>query len=204
MAKQVDWEIVERDYRAGVKSLRAIAGEHGVTEGAIRKRARRDEWERDLTERIKQKADALVRNKAVRTELRAADREAERTVVEANAEAIANVILTHRGDIRETRVLVTGMVEELKILSENRDVIYELCKEVSRDPDGKISPRQLEAFHRALGLGGRVVNVEALTRALKNVITLEREAFGIKSEGGESEPAMPLVIHDTYPPPESA
>ena len=46
-----DWERIELDYRAGVKSLREIASEHGITEGAIRKRARRDGWERDLSVR---------------------------------------------------------------------------------------------------------------------------------------------------------
>ena len=43
-----DWLRIETDYRAGIRTLRQIAAEHGITEGAIRKRARRDEWERDL------------------------------------------------------------------------------------------------------------------------------------------------------------
>ena len=44
-----DWERIELDYRAGIKSLRQIADEGGITEGAIRKRAKRDAWERDLS-----------------------------------------------------------------------------------------------------------------------------------------------------------
>ena len=36
-----DWEKIEADYRAGIKTLRQIAGEHGVTHGAINKRAQR-------------------------------------------------------------------------------------------------------------------------------------------------------------------
>lgn len=43
-----DWEHIELDYRAGVKTLRPIAAEHGITHGAINKRAKRDGWERDL------------------------------------------------------------------------------------------------------------------------------------------------------------
>jgi hypothetical protein len=43
-----DWERIELDYRAGVKTLRQIAAEHGITHGAINKRAKRDGWERDL------------------------------------------------------------------------------------------------------------------------------------------------------------
>ncbi len=42
-----DWERIALDYRAGIKTLRQIAEEHGITHGAINKRAKRDGWERD-------------------------------------------------------------------------------------------------------------------------------------------------------------
>lgn len=48
-----NWNTVEVDYRAGIKSLRVMATENGITEGAIRKRAKRDSWERDLAAKIK-------------------------------------------------------------------------------------------------------------------------------------------------------
>ncbi|HBR4372331.1 TPA: hypothetical protein UO056_004568 [Klebsiella pneumoniae] len=41
-----DWEAIESAYRAGVLSLREIGAQYGVTEGAIRKRAKRDGWVR--------------------------------------------------------------------------------------------------------------------------------------------------------------
>ena len=37
--KAPDWERIELDYRAGMKTLRQIADEHGLTHGAINKRA---------------------------------------------------------------------------------------------------------------------------------------------------------------------
>lgn len=40
MAKP-DWEAIESAYRAGVLSLRDIGDKYGVTEGAIRKRAKK-------------------------------------------------------------------------------------------------------------------------------------------------------------------
>ena len=39
--KQPDWEKIELDYRAGIKTLREIASEHGLSDGAVRKRAKR-------------------------------------------------------------------------------------------------------------------------------------------------------------------
>lgn len=45
MAKP-DWGAIESAYRAGVMSLREIGALYGVTEGAIRKKARKLEWVR--------------------------------------------------------------------------------------------------------------------------------------------------------------
>lgn len=45
MAKP-DWEAIETAYRAGVMSLREIGTQYGVTEGAIRKKAKKLEWVR--------------------------------------------------------------------------------------------------------------------------------------------------------------
>lgn len=65
-----DWERIELDYRAGIKPLRQIASENGISEGAIRKRAKRDDWSRDLSVKIQTKAEELVRKDAVRSEVR--------------------------------------------------------------------------------------------------------------------------------------
>jgi len=47
MSKTVDWLAIEGAYRAGTKSLREIGAEYGVSEGAVRKRAKREAWLRD-------------------------------------------------------------------------------------------------------------------------------------------------------------
>jgi len=73
------WPTIEADYRAGIKSVRQIAREHGLSEAAIRKRANRENWSRDLSAAIQAKADELVRNEAVRTEVRNANRIATRS-----------------------------------------------------------------------------------------------------------------------------
>lgn len=69
--KATDWGAIERDYRAGILSLREIAAKDGnVTEGAIRKKAKGQGWTRDLSAKIKAKADDLVRKEEVRTQVR--------------------------------------------------------------------------------------------------------------------------------------
>lgn len=44
--KAPDWEKIELDYRAGIKTLREIAADHGISHQAINKRAKRDGWAR--------------------------------------------------------------------------------------------------------------------------------------------------------------
>lgn len=67
--KKPDWEAIESAYRAGLLSIREIASQHGITHGAINKRAKRDGWERDLSSKIKNKADSLVSKKEVSTQV---------------------------------------------------------------------------------------------------------------------------------------
>ncbi|MEG0939710.1 MAG: GIY-YIG nuclease family protein [Comamonas sp.] len=63
--KHVDWGRIKSDYRAEVKSQREIAREYTLTEGAIRKRAKRDGWTRahapELQPVVLAEVDALDR-----------------------------------------------------------------------------------------------------------------------------------------------
>jgi hypothetical protein len=44
--KVIDWKGIEKDHRAGKTSIRQIAEWYGVSEGAIRKRAKASNWSR--------------------------------------------------------------------------------------------------------------------------------------------------------------
>ena len=51
-----DWEAIESAYRAGVLSVRELAGKYGISHQAISKRAKKDGWERDLKAKVQAKA----------------------------------------------------------------------------------------------------------------------------------------------------
>lgn len=56
MAKRYDsdtWEQIRNEYRAGTLSVRDIAKAFGPTEAAIRSRAKKEAWERDLTDQVR-------------------------------------------------------------------------------------------------------------------------------------------------------
>ncbi len=105
-----DWDAVERDYRAGVKALRQIAEAHGVSHTAIRKRADRDGWTRDLSAKIAAKAADLVARKAVSSEVAKAS---EKQAVEFNANVQAEVRLRHRKDALKLGETVARLAREL-------------------------------------------------------------------------------------------
>lgn len=182
-AKKADWERIETDYRAGVKSLREIAGEHGISEGAIRKRAKRDGWTRDLADKIQQRAEDLVRTQAVRTEVRSEQRATERQVIEANAEAVAKVKVAHRGDISRARAIVNGLLDELQEMvgSDNAALLQELGDLLRReDENGK--DRLNDLYQQIISLPGRSKAMKDLTASLQSLVAMERTAYGMDKD----------------------
>ncbi|EHE2154993.1 hypothetical protein KG918_004462 [Salmonella enterica] len=183
MAKP-DWEAIETVYRAGVMSLREIASHHGISEGAIRKRAKRDDWSRDLNARIQQKADDLVRKQEVRKTVRTETELTECVLIEATAEVIASVRMEHRSDIRRARELTNTLFDELGAQCADVGALEQLG-DIMFDPDDKGRDRLNETYQKVIRLPSRVKSLKDLSDSLKTLIGLEREAWSI---GAVSEP----------------
>lgn len=186
--KKPDWERIELDYRAGLLSLREIAAKDGnVTEGAIRKRAKKEIWTRDLSAKVKARADELVRKQEVREQVRTDAAANERQTVEASAQAIAEVRIGHRSDIKRGRDLVMSLLKELEIQTGNVELMEQLG-ELMHAPDDNGMDKLNELYRKIISLSGRISNVKALSDALKNLIGLEREAWSMdekKPDGSE-------------------
>ncbi len=164
--KQVDWESVERDYSAGLLSLREIAAKYGVTEGAIRKKAKKEEWVRDLTAKIAKKTDDLVRNEMVRSEVRS-EKASEKEVIEANAQAIVSIKLKHRTSIGRLNGIVDSLFEEIEDLNKLKNLD---------------------------NLPVRVDMTKKLMDTLKTSIDKERQAFDIQDKTTPVDGAINTLI----------
>ena len=178
--KQVDWESVERDYSAGLLSLREIGDKHGVTEGAIRKRAKKEEWIRDLTAKIAKKSDDLVRKEMVRSEVRSEKIISEKEIIEVNAQAIVNIKLAHRSDIRKSKRIVNALFDELELTTDNRE-LFEQLGELLRQESESGHDKLNDIYKKCISMPQRIDGVKKLTDALKTMIGLEREAYDIQS-----------------------
>ncbi|MGE4778059.1 hypothetical protein [Yersinia enterocolitica] len=181
-----DWEAIESAYRAGLMSIREIASQHGITHGAINKRAKRDGWERDLKAKIKAKADSLVSKREVSTQVSTEKALSERILIEANADVIANVRMEHRGDIRRAREITNALFDELGAECADIEALRKLG-ELMLQPDENGRDRLNEVYQSIIALPERVKAMKALSESLKNVIGMERQAYNIDDNDAPKE-----------------
>lgn len=174
--KPIDWEAIEREYRAGQLSVREIARQYGLSETAIRKRAKSDGWSRPLADKVRE----AVREKLVRADgsqdQRANQTANDREIVENSAARGFNVVTTHRRDIEQLHGLKRILATRLS------DILHGAL------PDGlclgeKESPGDL---------------LEKLSRVTARLIPLERQAFNLDAETGSSGSLVTLAKEDRY------
>lgn len=186
-----DWERIELDYRAGVKTLRQIADENGITHGAINKRAKRDGWERDLSGKIAAKADALVSKATVSKEVSKEARIAEKQVIDANAQAVADVRLAHRKDIHRARRLTNALLDELERETDPKTVaLLSEFGALMRNPDDKGADKLNDLYHAIISLPERSKTLKVLTESLQKLVDMERQAFGMDKDQPKSADAL--------------
>ena len=183
-----DWEAIETAYRTGSQSVREIAAQFGISHAAISKRAKKESWDRDLQARIQAKADALVTKREVTKKVTTEKLVTERQIVEANAEVIANVRMEHRSDIRRARTLTNSLLEELESECSDVDALNQLG-ELLRREDDKGMDKLNDLYHKIISLPGRVKAMKDLADSLKNLIALERQAYGLDNpDAGKNTP----------------
>lgn len=179
--KETDWEAIEGAYRAGLLSLREMSQEYGVSHVAIKKRADKEGWTRDLTAKIKAKADALVNSGEVNGGVNSKPLVNEVEIVNANAEVIANIRLSHRKDISRSRNLVMKLLGELEASTDNID-LFEQLGEMLRREDDKGQDKLNDLYQKVISMAGRTKTMKDLADSLKTLVAIERQAYGLDVE----------------------
>lgn len=146
-------------------------GVGAAIDAGITKRAKKEEWPRDLSAKVKAKADALVRKEQVRSEVRSGATQTEKQVVEIEAQVQARIRISHRKDISRNRDLLRKLVDELEHQTDNMDLLRQLG-EIMYAPDEKGRDKLDEVYQAVISLPER-------TKTMKALIGLEREAFGL-------------------------
>lgn len=173
--QRTDWESVERDYRAGVLSIREIAKINGCSDTAIRKKATAAGWERDLAEKV----NAKVRSELVRDSVRTANPQTEREIVDVAAATVVQVVRSHRKSIKQGNALVELLTQQLIDVAGRRDEFEEGIEEETASDK---SPERRNRMLRAISLATHASVAVSLAAATKTWVSLERQAFSIKDE----------------------
>ena len=193
--KVIDWESVEIQYRAGIRSLKDIGREFDVSDAAIVKRAKRDGWTRDLKAKIHAKAESKVSESLVSAEVSAQTRVREREVIEANANAVASVRLAHRRDIQRARSITVSLLGELE--GQTGAETVELLQQLGvlmRSDDDKGQDKLNDLYHKIISLPGRARTMKDLGESLRVLVALERQAFGLDDKDNAPEDALTALL----------
>lgn len=190
--KPVDWEIVEKDYRAGLKSLRQLADEHGVSHVTIAKRAKKYAWEKNLEEKIqttaKNKIARTVVNKAGNNEANSKQQLSDAQVVNAYADVVASVDLIQREDLKLAIDNSRSQLKELVALGDPKfievlEAIAEEFDESGPTANGGWKTDKINEMYRyIISLAGRVKMSKEIAAAHGVYIPLQRKVFGLDAE----------------------
>jgi hypothetical protein len=189
--KQPDWEAIERAYRAGSLSIRTIAERQGVSDTAIRKKAKALNWVRDLSDQVRKE----VRSKLVRGEVRndqGANCELDAEIIEEAAEEGARVVRSHRRDIRKATNLANLLMDDLLSTIGKREEIEDSIEaETADDTNGMRRATMLSA----VALPSNAKTLFQLSSAMKNLQVLERQAYSLdeKEKTDDSEDLSKLM-----------
>ncbi len=187
--KVVDWEAVEREYRAGIRSLKDIGDEYGVSAPGILKRAKKEEWTRDLTAKIKAKADAKVNAALVNDSVNEQSKVTERELVDVVAGAQASVQIGQRKDVTRVRGIVQKLFAEIEGQIDGLEELAELG-ELMRREDERGQDKLNDLYQKIIAFPSRVDSAKKLTESLRIAVELERKVWRIKDD---PEPSSTVV-----------
>lgn len=190
--KPVNWPAIEPHYRAGIRSIKAIAAEFGVSRPAIDKHARKHGWVRDLAPAIRVKSNRQVAQVAVAPPGCSPTRTfADQTIVDAGAEQLTLVRLGHRQDIAEVRRLAKALLAELGNVIERPEAYAMVYDALSSIDDGGLETlRGMAALVDSLPARERVLR--GLAETIQRLLAMERESFGLNTRQDGSD--RPTVI----------
>ena len=167
MAKRpsYDWEAIEKEYRAGLISIREISRQYGPAAQTIIDRANRYGWTRDLSAAVR----AAVKSKLADTD---ADTDSGNTdpteIIEKAATRGVEVVLSHRKDIANLKALEQTLIEEIRDNPVKRYITQHRGEIVEKDVP--LSPSE------------RAVACQALAQTQHKRIALERQAFNLNDD----------------------
>ena len=159
MTKQPDWEAIESAYRAGSLSVRSIAERYEVSHVAIAKKAKKEGWQRDLSDKVRKAVKAKVTG-AVTTDGYQSKVVTEEQIIEEASNEGAAVVLSHRAGLAKWRAIADKLSDTLS----GMEVVAENLGDFSRalnagvDAQLKVIKGERQAYNLDTDEGSKTVN----------------------------------------------
>ena len=176
----LDWDLIETDYRVAQLSIRQIAEKHGTEASTITRRAKKNGWTRDLTEAVRAATKAKVRNAVAHV----AQQDAERCTrlitseVDLAANVNATIILRQQGRAGVMADMFEVLALENNVVNENPEILDEIAKAIKEN-----DPKGAESLKRLKSLTTRINNLKALADINAKLNEAEDFAFSLKEHG---------------------
>lgn len=183
--KQVDWELIEREYRAGQLSVRALADKHGINHAAISRKAKGAGWVRNAAAEVRERTQAALIANPCPAEVTTGDGKVTTPTpdtIEVAVQTNLAVIGRHRKDIGHGHRLVGMLFSQLEEAAQHR---AEIEDEIERECSGDETSTRRTRMLKAVSLPVHAGVIRDLSTALKNLIPLERQAYNLDEVSSE-------------------
>jgi len=178
MEKIIAWEKLRPIYETGRISVREIARQFDCAESAIRKKAKAENWARDLSWRVQEQ----VRTDLVRSTVRISNA-TERECIESAAAEIVQISHRNRELIERLESILRGLLEELQYIP-TEEAAYERLIEI----EAPHSPADVikEMRRMTLPLEKRTALVKTMSEVAERLIKLYRLCYGMDAQPAET------------------
>ncbi|WP_331276164.1 hypothetical protein [Acinetobacter sp. TR11] len=198
---KVDYDRIERGWRAGILSPRQLAAAYEeetgqkVSHAAIIKHFTKLGIPRNLAEKIKAKSDAMVTQAMVTEQVTPVTIKRDKDIIEDAATQLTNIRLGQRKDIQRSRKIAMSLFDELEhqVGVENAENLEKLG-ELLRSEDDKGRDALNDLYMKIISMPGRVKSMKDLSDTLKTLIALERQAFGLDDENNKPVDALTALL----------
>lgn len=184
MAKEssVDWDSIEPDWRAGIKTKKMLAEEYGVSRAAIDKHFAKLGIERDLNAKIQAEVETMVARKTVtRKVTQHRLNVTEREIVTSNAEEVSDKIIFQKDAAGEAVALSVLHLREVAAASSMAPLLEELG-ELMRNEDDKGQDKLNDAYRKIIALPSRVDAGKKAIESLKISVELQRKVLRVNDD----------------------
>jgi hypothetical protein len=182
-----DWIALYEEYRTGQFSNVVLGKKYGVNESAIRKRAQKESWEKDLIVEVQRRVrEKLVRGEGEQkgeTRRTPSVRDDEEIVEEASQRGV-EVINSHRKDIAKLRTIAQTLLGELE-QNQKQSIV------VGKGEDKKVIEIELSLKEKSEILRN-------ISQAAAKYIPLERQAFNLNDQFSDPNGGKKVFVYEHF------